>query len=170
MFLWAINRRKIETLTYICKMKLEEALKTSKFANEKHKATLNIIYSAYWLKTMLSNSIKPFGITIEQFNVLRILRGAYPNQICVKDIGSRMIEKSSNVPRIIDRLVAKDLVVRNTSEKDKRETLIGINKHGIELLDQANACMDAISVNNIQISEEKATILNQIMEDMRVGD
>lgn len=151
-------------------MKLEEALKTSKFANEKHKATLNIIYSAYWLKTKLANSIKPFGITIEQFNVLRILRGAYPNQICVKDIGSRMIEKSSNVPRIIDRLVAKDLVARNTSEKDKRETLIGINQNGIDLLDQANACMDAVSLKNVQLTEESASLLNQIMENMRIDE
>ena len=98
----------------------------TKFADDTHKATLNILYTAYWLKNNYSAAIKETGITMEQFNVLRILKGKSPDKMCVKDIGSRMIEKNSNVPRIIERLLNKEYVAKSTSEIDKRETLIAI--------------------------------------------
>ena len=102
--------------TYICMVKLEEALKMAKFSSEKHKAGLNLLYTAWWLKTMVSKELKTVGLTHEQYNVLRILRGKHSEAMCVKDIGCRMIERNSNVPRIVDRLVAKKYVVRSTSE------------------------------------------------------
>ena len=85
-------------------MKLEQAIQSNKFKNEVHKAGLNILYTAWWLKTVMSRELKEFGLTHEQYNVLRILKGKYPEQMCVRDIACRMIEKSYNVPRIIDRL------------------------------------------------------------------
>ena len=107
-------------------MKLEEALKTTRFESEKHKAVLNLMYTTYWMKTHFNAVVKESGLTGEQYNILRILRGKYPEQMCVKDIGSRMIEKSSNVPRIIDRLIIKKLVRRTPSAEDKRETLVSL--------------------------------------------
>ena len=97
-------------------MKLEDVLKTNKFNDEVHKATLNILYTSYWMRDNVSSTMKEIGITSEQFNILRILKGKHPEAMCVKDIASRMIEKSSNVPRILDRLVAKELVMRTTSK------------------------------------------------------
>ena len=104
-------------------MKLEMALKTNKFKNESHKAGLNILYTAWWLKTMSSAELKKFGLTHEQYNVLRILKGKHPEQMCVKDIACRVIEKNSNVPRIVDRLEIKKLVKRTQSTTDGRHTL-----------------------------------------------
>ena len=98
--------------TYICVVKLEIAIQSTKFKNEVHKAGLNILYTAWWLKTITVKELKEFGLTHEQYNVLRILKGKYPDQMCVRDIASRMIEKSSNVPRIIDRLELKKLMMR----------------------------------------------------------
>jgi hypothetical protein len=77
-------------------VKLEQAIQSTKFKNEMHKASLNILYTAWWLKTQMSKVLKEFGLTHEQYNVLRILKGKYPEQLCVKDISCRMIEKSSN--------------------------------------------------------------------------
>ena len=82
-------------------MKLEEAIKSTKFKSEVHKAVLHILYTAWWLKSVGAKELKEFGLTHEQYNVLRILKGKHPEQMCVRDIASRMIEKSSNVPRII---------------------------------------------------------------------
>src|SRR4051812_4344059 len=110
--------------TYICMVKLEEVLKMTRFSSQKHKAGLNILYTCWWLKTIISKELKSLGLTHEQYNVLRILKGTHPEAMCVRDIGSRMIERNSNVPRIIDRLVAKEYVNRSTSEVDKRETVI----------------------------------------------
>jgi len=151
-------------------MKLEDAIKTSKFNNAKHKATLNLMYSVYWLKTHMNSTLKTFDITAEQYNVLRILRGKHPDSQCVKEIGSRMLEKSSNVPRIIDRLVAKKLAKRSTSKEDKRETLISITEKGLTLLEEATKVADKQSEEIFGLTNEEAETLNALLEKMRKTD
>lgn len=148
-------------------MKLEEAIKSSKFKSEVHKAVLHVLYTAWWLKTLTVKELKQFGITHEQYNVLRILKGKHPETMCVKDIASRMIEKNSNVPRIIDRLVAKQLVDRNNSERDKRETVIQITVKGMELLAASTEVMENKYVNCFTLPEEDAIVLNDLLEKIR---
>jgi len=151
-------------------MKLEEAIKSTKFSDMRHKATLNLMYTTYWLKTHLSSALKEHDLTPEQYNVMRILKGKHPEQMCVKDIASRMIEKSSNVPRIVDRLVAKKLVKRNTSKEDKRETLITLTEKGVEKLLEANKLNEKLSTEIFGISNEEATVLNDLLEKLRKVD
>lgn len=151
-------------------MKLEDVLKTNKFNDEVHKATLNILYTSYWMRDNVSSTMKEIGITSEQFNILRILKGKHPEAMCVKDIASRMIEKSSNVPRILDRLVAKELVMRNTSKEDKRETIISLTDTGIQTLQRANDALAAINKQTIGINNEEAAVLNQLLEKLRKTD
>lgn len=153
--------------TYICVVKLEEALKTTRFQSERHKASLNIMYTAYWMKSHISQALKESGLTAEQFNVLRILKGSDPKAMCVKDIGSRMIEKSSNVPRIIDRLVIKKLVKRYTSEEDKRETMVQLTEKGIQVLEKTNQQVAEMTEDVIGATEEDAAALNELLEKMR---
>ena len=148
-------------------MKLEEAIK-SKFANQKHKATLNVLYTAYWLRNKFSKALKEEGLTVEQYNVLRILKGKHPEQICVKDIGERIIEKSSNVPRIIDRLVLKKLAKRAPSKADKRETLVSITEKGVSLLMSATIRIDKITEEVTGLDEKDALTLNELLEKMRM--
>ncbi len=156
--------------TYICVMKLEQALQTDKFENEQHKASLNVLYTSYWLRTHFSAVLKACDLTAEQFNVMRILKGKHPVAMCNKDIGSRMIEKSSNVPRIADRLVAKKLVKRTTSKEDKRETLLVLTDAGLELLKKANAASAAVQKKTIGLTDEEARQLNELMEKLRTTD
>lgn len=151
-------------------MKLEDVLKTNKFNDEVHKATLNILYTSYWMRDNVSSTMKEIGITSEQFNILRILKGKHPEAMCVKDIASRMIEKSSNVPRILDRLVAKELVMRTTSKEDKRETIISLTDAGIQTLQRANDELAAINKQTIGINNEEAAVLNQLLEKLRKTD
>ncbi len=151
-------------------MKLEDVLKTNKFNDEVHKATLNILYTSYWMRDNMSGVMKDIGITSEQFNILRILKGKHPEAMCVKDIGSRMIEKSSNVPRILDRLVAKELVMRSTSKEDKRETIISLTDTGIKTLQAANEALATINKQTIGINNDEAVILNQLLEKLRKID
>lgn len=116
---------------------------------------------------MISKDLKVFGLTHEQFNVLRILKGKHPEQMCVKDIATRMIEKSSNVPRILDRLEAKNFVLRSNSAVDKRETVMTLTPRGIEVLDEATNAIDASFAETIVIDEEKATMLNALLDQYR---
>ncbi len=153
--------------TYICVVKLEEALKTDKFSSQNQKAVLNILYTAWWLKTIVSAELKRVGITHEQYNVLRILKGKHPQQMCVRDIAGRMIERSSNVPRIIDRLVAKTLVNRCTSDTDKRETAITLTSSGIDILRSATQKMNSLFKNLITVSENESEQLNTLLEKYR---
>lgn len=148
-------------------MKLEEAIKSTKFKSEVHKAGLNILYTAWWLKTMMSKELKDFGLTHEQYNVLRILKGKHPEQMCVRDIACRMIEKNSNVPRIIDRLELKKLVKRNTSASDKRETVITLTSAGINILGLSTERVNAVTEEMIVIDEPGAKCLNEMLDKLR---
>lgn len=148
-------------------MKLEQAIQSTRFKNEVHKAGLNILYTAWWLKTVMSRELKEFGLTHEQYNVLRILKGKHPELICVKDIACRMIEKNSNVPRIIDRFEIKKLVKRATSEADKRETVISLTQSGIAVLEASTQRINAIFDEVMVINEEEAASINQLLEKVR---
>lgn len=147
-------------------MKLNEAIK-SKFANDKHRASVNLLYTAYWLKDHISAALKPHGITMEQHNVMRILKGSHPKEMRVKDIASRMVEKSSNVPRILDKLVAKKLAERVISPSDKRETLVSLTESGITLIENARASIDSMTEKVLLINQKEAIALNDLLEKMR---
>ena len=148
-------------------MKLETAIQSTKFKNEVHKAGLNILYTAWWLKTITVRELKEFGLTHEQYNVLRILKGKYPEQMCVRDIASRMIEKNSNVPRIIDRLELKKLVKRANSAIDKRETVITLTQAGISILDSCNIKVNELMDGVLPINNQEAATLNALLEKVR---
>jgi len=151
-------------------VKLEEAIKSNKFKNEVHKAGLNILYTAWWLKTIMSRELKDYGLTHEQYNVLRILKGKHPEQMCVRDIACRIIEKNSNVPRIIDRLEVKKLVKRNTSVADKRETVISLTPAGINILDITTGKVNNLIDTDIALDENDARYLNILLEKVRTKE
>ena len=122
-------------------MKIEDALKTNNFRTEQHKVLLNLLFTGYWLKDKLFQSLKESDLTVEQYNVLRILRGAIPKELCVKDIAARMIEKNSNVPRILERLQRKTLIERKPAQYDRRETVTIITPCALDLLEKLDQLM-----------------------------
>ncbi len=146
-------------------MKLEKAILSSHFKNEKQRAAVHIMYAAWYLKSGFSKGLKQLGLTHEQYNVLRILKGSHPAAMCNKDIGNRMIEKGSNVPRIIDRLEAKRLVTRFTSSKDRRETLVTISDEGIALLQIATTGINRAIEKHLKLTESKCAQLNSLLNE-----
>lgn len=148
-------------------MDLKQALKTSHFNNEVHRATINVLYTAWWLKSLNSRALKPLGITIEQFNVLRILKGSAPNPMCVREIASRMIEKSSNVPRIINKLKEKGLIQRCFETDDRRENRITLTQKGHSLLEEATNKVNSVNSADIDLNENQAREINNLLELMR---
>jgi DNA-binding MarR family transcriptional regulator len=150
-------------------VKLEKAIKTGKFSSLQQKAELNIVYVGYLIKKRSSDTLKDFGLTAEQFNVLRILKGSHPEALCVRDIASRMIERSSNVPRIIDRLEVKKLAKRNVSTTDKRETAISITKAGINILEVVNPRIKKEEECLCKLSEKELLQLNNLLDRFFTG-
>lgn len=98
---------------------------------------------------------------------MRILKGKFPQSMCVKDIAGRMIEKGSNVPRIIDRLVAKKWVKRAVDQVDKRHTVIQLTESGMELLEKSTQEMNRVFDDLLGLTEKEAEQLNALLEKMR---
>lgn len=148
-------------------MTLEQALQTQGFKSKKQKAMLNVMYTAYIVKSHVSNALKNYGLTPEQYNVLRILKGKHPEQMCVRDIAGRMIERSSNVPRIVDRLELKKLVKRSTSALDKRETVITLTQPGLNMLESVKPPLEQIEHGNSSLNDEELQQLNDLLDRFR---
>lgn len=150
-------------------MTIESALKTNKFNSEQHKALLNLYFTAYYLKDSFNTFLKQYDLTHEQYNVLRILRGSLPNNLCVKNISERMIEKSSNVPRILERLHRKGWIIRIPSEHDRRESTTIITEKALTLLKEMDTAITEHEKSSIALNEEEAAQLNMLLEKMRTN-
>jgi DNA-binding MarR family transcriptional regulator len=148
-------------------MTLEEEIKSTKFESELHKAQINILFSAAWIKGKLTSFLKQHQLTHEQFNVLRILRGQSPDAVCMMDIASRMLERNSNVTRIVEKLLAKDWAAREKSSTDKREVKISITEAGLTLLSKIDGLVKREKVHHANLSETEAQLLNALLDKMR---
>lgn len=158
--------QKIVVYTYICTMKIEDAIQQKKFKNEQHKAHINLLYTAAWLGLHTARMLKPYGITTQQFNILRILRGLHPEPATVKLLTERMIDKMSNASRLVDKLLAKGLVERFECPSDRRRVDIRITDTGLDLLSKASAQVDGMAFE-FNLSDEDAKILNRILDEIR---
>lgn len=149
-------------------MGLEEDIKQTKgFQSQRQKALVNIIYSEAWLRDKLGTTLKPFGLTNQQYNVLRILRGSNPKPLSTSSIRDRMLDKMSDASRIVDRLFKKGLLERKTCSSDKRLVDVFITKEGMSLLDKIDSVMDDLNSNLNTITEEEAETLNNILDKLR---
>ena len=148
-------------------MSLEQDIKQDKFGSEFQKAAINIMYTSGWVYNGNSTSLKPHGITPEQFNVLRILRGSHPKQMMLSDITSRMIDKSSNCTRLVEKLRIKGFVSREICENNRRQVDIGITAKGLSLLAKIDKVSEAWISNIKNISQAEAKELNRILDKIR---
>lgn len=148
---------------------IEQEIQQGGFVNEQVKANINLLYTANFLYNRLSVLLKPFDLTHEQFNVLRIMRGSYPSNMCQKDILSRMIAPSSNMTLLIKKLKSKKLVNVEQAEHDRREYIISITEEGLNRLSKIDAHFeiekDKVKINNL--SDEEAKTLNQLLDKIR---
>jgi DNA-binding MarR family transcriptional regulator len=151
-------------------MKIEEAIKTRKFTTSREKALVNILYTYGWLFNKEKDSFKPFGITPQQYNVLRILKGQYPKSISTCDIKERMLDKNSDASRLVDRMFTNGLVERTVSEFDKRKVDIKISERGIDLLQRVIENRLMLENTASALSEEDAETLSLLLDKLRSID
>src|SRR6476469_8377515 len=117
-------------------MRIEDEIKQPIFRSEHQKAYINLIFTAGWLQQRQAAAFKCFGLTLPQFNILRILRGQHPLPATVALLIERMLDKTSNASRIVDRLEEKKLVTRTVCPSNRRAVDIRITHAGLALLDQ----------------------------------
>ena len=115
-------------------MNIEAELKSSKPMPPRQRAMLNILFTASWLDCQLHRNLRPFGLTHPQYNILRILNGSHPKGLSVLDIKSRMIDRSSNVSRLVEKLREHNLLERVPHSGDRRMVVVTISETGKQLL------------------------------------
>jgi DNA-binding MarR family transcriptional regulator len=147
-------------------MRLEEAIK-SHFRNDQHKALLNIYYTNSVLQTHYKNLMRPFDLTPQQFNVLRILKGQYPEAVRIGLVKGRMIDRNSDMTRLVKRLVQKGLIERINCPVDKRQFDLKITEKGMEVLDKLSLAVASFEDNLKGLSKEELEQLNSLMEKFR---
>ena len=148
-------------------MSLEKDINQVKFRNEQQKGVLNIIYTYNWILEKIKLTLDKEGITPQQFNILRILRGSHPAPLSTLQIRERMLDKMSDTSRIVDRLIIKNLVTKKVCAGDKRLVDVTISDKGrklLEKLDRKNEEMDDI-IKELSVAEIK--ILNKLLDKIR---
>lgn len=148
-------------------MELEQELQQKRFENEKHKLALNIMFTAGWLDCQAIRHLKPHGLSPQQYNVLRILRGQHPKAVSANLIASRMIDRSSNVSRLIDKLFLKTLVSRQENPADRRAICLLITQKGLNLLGKIDKEQSSWNTTLKHVSESEAKIVNTILDKLR---
>ena len=151
-------------------MSIETDIKqTTPFKTPYHRVMVNLMYTSNWLADSQMRLLKPFGLTPQQYNVLRILRGQYPNPVKVSDITERMLDKMSNASRLVDKLVAKNLVLRTECPSDRRAVDVVITDQGMALLkrlDVHQAGWD--TTQGSKLTEEEAIQLSELLDRLRL--
>src|SRR6201989_2013231 len=148
-------------------MRIDEEIKSTNFEDNYHKAVINISYTYGWLNNTYRCKFEKHNLTSQQFNVLRILRGQYPNPATVNLIKERMLDKMSDASRIVDRLVQKGLVSRCTNSRDRRAVEIRISDAGMEILKKLDPEVASGDILKTNLTEEEAGILSDLLDKLR---
>ena len=151
-------------------MSIETDIKQKKFRSPFQKLALNLMYTTKWLEYKQLESFKEHDITPQQYNVLRILRGQQGNPIKVSDITERMLDKSSNTSRLVDKLLAKNLAKRTSCESDRRAVDVVITEEGLALLKVLDTFIEDWENRFNIISEEEAEQISALLDKLRENE
>jgi DNA-binding MarR family transcriptional regulator len=146
-------------------MKIEDEIQT-RFKTPQQKAIINIRYTSNFLGNIQNSLMDQYGLSMAQFNILRILRGA-KSAINVQTVKERMIEKSPNTTRLMDKLIEKELIERTRCTKDRRVVYVEISKHGLAILKAIDDNSDILNMIQVGLSDEESTILSDLLDKVR---
>jgi DNA-binding MarR family transcriptional regulator len=148
-------------------MEIGKEIKQEKFRNEHHKLVINILFTSSWLGALHASNLKPFGISTQQFNILRILRGQHPKPATVNLLIDRMLDKNSNASRLVEKLRTKNLIERATCPEDRRAVNVVITKKGLDLLTELDK-QEVVFLKGLKnLSSEQAQQLNFLLDTLR---
>lgn len=149
-------------------MKLEKEIQQVKpFRNDYHKASVNLIFSGKWMIQFHSDVFKKYNLTVQQYNILRILQGMYPGTTTVKLIRDRMLDRMSDASRIVELLRKKGLVERNISSTDRRRTDVVITGKGSDLLKEIENENESMDNRLSSLNKDEIILLNSLLDKVR---
>ena len=149
-------------------MKLEEEINQSRFSNPQQKAIVNIIYTGNWLGDKSDLVLKPHQLNQQHYNILRIIKGRYPDSICPSDVKKVLLNKKGDLTRLLDKLVKMDLVERNLNEENRRSIDLIISKKGIKLLEELLPEIEKQNALKGSLTDKEALQLSDLLDKIRV--
>ncbi|MEX0685251.1 MAG: MarR family transcriptional regulator [Balneolales bacterium] len=148
-------------------MSLEKEIKQTTFKNEHNRAIVNLIYTYNHVTTELQKILHSHNLTLQQYNILKILRGRHPESATNGMIRERMLDKNSDVTRIVDRLIKDDLVKRQNCSNDRRCVNVYINQKGLDLLKRLDEYSDQMDAILNRLTTAEAAALNKLLDKIR---
>lgn len=148
-------------------MELEKEIISDKFESSYHKSAVNVIYTYGWLMTQFKKRLVKHDLTVQQFNILRILRGQFPEPATVNLLKERMLDKMSDASRIVDRLIHKELVTRDVNRTDRRAVDIRISEKGLAILKNLDPHMTGREFLERNLTENEAELLSSLLDKFR---
>ncbi len=149
-------------------MALKDEIMQSAFQDPHSEAIVNIFFTGYWLDRLISFLLKPYDISHEQYNILRILKGGHPAAYCLQDVQRRMLNRTSNATRLVEKLRKKGLVSRRSSKTNRRKVDIRITNQGLQVLVDLDRAVGTMTPYLKQaISPEEARSLSDMLDKLR---
>ncbi|MBS1516506.1 MAG: MarR family transcriptional regulator [Bacteroidetes bacterium] len=148
-------------------MKIEEEIKQKRFDSEYAKLIVNIIFTGNWINLKTSEILKKENLTLQQYNILRILRGQYPAPASVNMLIERMLDKMSNASRIVDKLEVKELAERKINPDDKRFADVLITEKGLNVLKVLDEKIKETEKNILHLNKTEVKLINDLLDKLR---
>jgi DNA-binding MarR family transcriptional regulator len=148
-------------------MKIEDAIQQKEFKDPYNKLVVNFLYTHSYIVTVQNALFKPYDLSPEQYNVLRILRGQNGVPATVSSIQDRMLNKMSNASRLVEKLKQKGLVKREECPKDRRQVDVVITLNGLEILKELELKVDESNRSFVHLSTDEVRLMNELLDKMR---
>jgi len=148
-------------------VKIEEAIKQKAFKDEYQKLAVNLMFTEGWLAGMQNQFLKDYDLSIQQFNILRILRGSKGAPMAMQDISERMIDRMSNCSRLVEKLRLKNMLQRRECLEDRRQVDILITPKGLDVLAELDKSMKHMNKHLHALNETEAQTLNNLLDKLR---
>lgn len=148
-------------------MGIENDIKQRHFRNDQEKAIINLLFTHNWVRDQIQGHLASYGLTMQQFNILRILRGASSTPLSTLQIRERMLDKMSDVSRLVDRLIIKKLAKKNTCKEDRRLVDVVITQAGLTLLEKLDSFSAKMDNLLSSLTTEETKKLNYLLDKIR---
>lgn len=149
-------------------MRLQDLIQQDRFDSAGHEALLNVIVTGSWLSAEMTAAMGEYGVTPAQYNVLRILAGANPNRVTCSEIGSRLLDRTPDVTRLLNRLDKAHLINRSRSRTDRRVVRVGINQTGLDLLSRMAPVVTEFETRMVRhLTADELRQLSDLLERLR---
>ncbi len=148
-------------------MNIEDEIKQKNFTTPYQKVLVNILFTSGWLNAINHHFLKPYGISSQQYNILRILRGQHPNPVTISLLQERMLDRMSNASRLVEKLRQKGFIKRTQCDDDRRRVDVIITDEGLALLKKIDKRIPSIEENVKKLSEKEANQLSALLDKLR---